>query len=534
MTLLKATILIAVLTILSKILGAARQAVFAHTFGAGQQIDIYVAAFRVPDLLFNLLILGTLSVAFIPVFVEYLERDKKEALEIASTIFNVTAVGMAIVAFAGIFLSPVLVKVLVPGFTAAAKAQTAFLTKILMLSPFLFSLSSVLTSVLQSFKKFFLAAVAPLFYNLSIIGGVLFLYPRFGISGLAWGVVLGAFLHFVIQFPSSLRLGLRPFRFWSLSHAGVRKIARLFVPRIFGIELGQISLLAASVLASFQVSGSLAVFYYAYDLETVPLGVFAISFAIAAFPTMAEFFGKGELTALRRFFAGTAVQVLFLMVPISVLVLLLRAQIVRLILGAGSDTHFTFADTRLTAQTMGFFALSLFAQSMVPLLARMFYAMQNTVIPVLSGLAGAVVNIVLAVVFFRMSAGPQGLALAFTIAITVHMAIMFVILHKRLDGLEDEFLLLRIIKISVAAIVMAVATFVTLYVVAPLVNMQTYWGVAVQTLVALVVAVMTYFGAGLIIKLPEARQVLAILKDRFSKFSRPVTAAIVSMFTDFR
>lgn len=534
MTPLKATILIAVLSLLSKILGAVRQAVFAHTFGAGAQVDIYVAAFRVPDLLFNLLILGTLSVAFIPVFLGYLNKDREEALRIGSTIFNITLLAMAALSLLGALLSSYLVDLIVPGFSAEAKAQTVQLTRIMMLSPLLFSLSSVLTSVLQSYKKFFVAAAAPLFYNLSIIAGVLFFYPRMGLSGLAWGVVLGAFLHFAIQLPQSLRLGLRPFWSWDYRIPGVRKIAKLFVPRIFGIELGQISLLVASVLASFQTAGSLAVFYFAYDLETVPLGVFAFSFGIAAFPTMAEYVSRGDHREFRRFFATNIVQILFLMIPISVLVLLLRAQIVRLILGAGQHTQFTFADTKLTAQALGIFALSLFAQSLVPLFARAFYAMQNTIIPVVSGFAAAVVNIGLALFFAQIFPGAKGLALAFSIAITVHLAIMFFILHRRLGGLEDDFVILRLIKITIASMVMGIMTFVTLYAVAPLVNMQTYVGVAIQAMSAFVVAISSYLAAGFAIKLPETRQVVSILRIWFFKFTRPVTAAIVSTFTDFR
>lgn len=530
---LRAAVLIAFFSILSRILGAVRDAVLAHEFAASQEIDIYVAAFRVPDLLFSLLILGTLSVAFIPVFMSYLNRDREAALEIASTVFNVTVVLMGLLAVLGVFLSPVFVKVLVPGFSDEAKAQTVALTKILMLSPLLFTASSVVTSILHSNKRFFLAAVSPLFYNLSIIAGVLFFYPRLGLTGLAWGVVGGAFLHFAIQFPQALRLGLRPFSSWNFAHPGVKKIAKLFVPRIFGIELGQISLLVASVLGSYLASGSLAIFYYAYNLETAPLGVFAISFAIAAFPTMSEFFGKGEIGNFKKFFASTAVQVLFLMIPISVLILLLRAQIVRLILGAGQNTAFNFADTKATAQALGFFALSLFAQSLVPLLARCFYAMQNTVIPVMSGLVSAAVNIVLAIVFVKV-AGPATMALAFSIAVILHMLIMLAMLHRRLGDLEDDFLLVRTIKIGIASVMMGIATYATLYAVAPLVNMQTYVGIFIQTISAVVVAIVAYLLSGLLIKLPETSELVSVLRSWFSKFTKPVSSAIANMFTDLR
>ncbi len=533
MTFLRTTVLIAVLSVLSKLLGAVRQAVFAHQFGAGQEMDIYVAAFRIPDLLFNLLILGTLSVAFIPVFVEYLRRDEQEAEKIASTIFNLALLMMGGFVLLGIFLSPLLVKLVVPGFSIAAQEKTAILTRILLLSPLFFTLSSIVTSILHSHKRFFLAAVAPLVYNLAIIFGVVFLYPRLGLAGLAWGVVFGAFLHFLLQFSQAFRFGLRPFKYFALSHPGVKKIGKLFLPRIIGMDLGQISLLVAAIISSFQKPGSLSVFYFAYDLETVPLGIFAVSFAIAAFPTMSEYFSKKDIAGFKSFFSVTFVQILFLIIPISVWTLLLRAQIVRLILGAGQGTHFSFEDTRLTAQALGYFVLSLFAQSLIPLLARSFYAFQNTVIPVIVGLVSAAVNIVLAVMLTRF-AGPVIMALAFSIASLLNMLLLLWALHGRLGDLNDEFLIVRTAKISIASMLMGIATYATLYAVAPLVNMQTYLGILVQTVSALIVATLVYLASGLFIRLPESRGVILVLKSWFSKFSRPVVSVFVNTFTDLK
>jgi putative peptidoglycan lipid II flippase len=529
MSSLRAAILVAFFSILSKVLGLVKQMVFAHALGAGREVDIYVAAFRVPDLLFNLLILGTLSVAFIPVFVEHLEKNREEASLVASSIFNFTLLVMAALGGLGFLAAPWFVKVLVPGFDALAKRETIELTRILMLSPLLFSLSSVLTSVLHSFKRFLLASFAPLLYNLSLIGGIVFFYPVYGLKGIVWAAVFGAFLHFLIQLPSVLGLGLRIFRDFAWRHEAVKKIGKLFLPRIFGIDLGQISLLVTSVIGSALGAGSLAIIYYSYDLNTVPLGIFALSFAIASFPNLASYFAKKDFSTFKSFLAKTMTQVLFIIIPVSVLMLLLRAQLVRLVYGAGQGTAFSFADTRLTAQALGFFVLSLFAQSLVPLLARAFYAMQNTVIPVISGLAATVINIVLAIVFTHFGRADT-MALAFSIAIVFHMLIMFVVLRRRLGGIEDEFLLVRIIKISVASVVMAIATFLTMYLVAPLVNMQTYFGILFQTLAAAAVAAITYLMAGFAIKLPETRDLLGIAKAWFTKYTRSLAASIVNMF----
>lgn len=529
MSALRAALVVAFFSILAKILGLVKQMVFAHNLGAGQEVDIYVAAFRIPDLLFNLLILGTLSVAFIPVFVSHLGSNRQDAFRVASSVFNITMLGMAFFGFLGFLTAPWVVRLLVPGFDEQARDLTASLTRILMLSPVLFSLSSVLTSILHSFQRFVLASFAPLLYNLSIIGGIVFWYPRFGLLGIVWSAVIGATLHFAIQLPSVLRLGLRLFRDFSFRHEGVKKIGKLFLPRIFGIDLGQVSLLVVSIIGSSLGAGSLAIIYYGYELNTVPLGIFAISFAVASFPVFAKYATAGDFAGFKSVFVKTAIQVLFLMIPISVLMLLLRAQIVRLVYGAGEGTLFSFSDTRLTAQALGFFVLSLFAQSLVPLLARAFYALQNTIIPVISGLVATLVNIALAHVFTRYGAADT-MALAYSIAIVVHMLVMLFLLRARLGGLDDEFLFVRTIKICVASVVMAIMTFLTMYLVAPFLDMQTYWGVLIQTAVSLVAAVFTYLAAGFIIRLPETRDLLTILKNWFAKYTRTIASSIVEMF----
>ena len=521
MSVARAAIIISALTVAAKALGVVRDAVLAHSFGASQSVDIYFASFRVPDLLFGLLVAGTLSVSFIPVFVRYLQRERAAAFTVASTIFNLALLVMGAFAVLGILFSRELAALVVPGFSEPARAEVASLTRILMLSPLLFALSSVLTSVLQSHKRFALAAVAPMFYNLGIIGGALLFYEKFGLPALAWGAVVGAAMHFLLQLPSAMRLGLRPFGAFDLGHPGIRQVGRLFLPRVFGLDLAQISMLASSVVGSFLSAGSLAVVYFAYNLEAAPIGIFAVAFAVAVFPQLSELAGKHDLKRFREVFAATAAHILFVLIPASALILLLRAQIVRLILGAGQGTQFSFSDTRAVASALGFFALSLFAQGLIPLLSRAFYALQNTAIPVIAGLVGAGVNIVLAVVFTK-TGGAETLALAFSIAVLVNMAILFIVLRRMVGDLGEEMLILRAVKIATASVVMGLCAYVTLYVVAPLVDMQTYAGILVQTIAASVVALVVYLGAGFLIGLPEAHSLLKMLRAPLEKFSRLV------------
>lgn len=519
-SIIRSTIVIAIFSVAAKITGLVKFIVLSNRFGAGRETDIYFAAFRVPDFIFNLLIAGTLSVAFIPVFVKYLTKDREEAFVVASSIFNITMLVMGSASIFGIIFSDQLVRFIAPGFDEAAMAETAALTRILMLSPLIFSLSSILTSILHSFQRFYLVAVGPIVYNLLIIFGLLVLHPRFGFAGVVWAVIAGALLHFVLQLPAALRLGFRPFRHFNLSHPAVRQIGKLFLPRILGIDLGQVSLLVASVIGSSLAAGSIARFNYAFDLETLPLGIFAIAFSVTAFPVLSGFAARRDLDGFKIFLSKTMVQLLFLIIPISVLMLVLRAQVVRLLFGALEGTKFTFLDTSITARALGFFALSLAAQALLPLLARAFYSLQNTIIPVSVGAFAVGLNIVLSYLFTRRY-GAESMALAFSIAAILDMIILFLILRRHLGGdLDDDFLLVRILKICTASVAAGTAAYVSLYAIAPFVNMQTYFGIFLQGAGAAILGGAAYLVAGFLAKLPEARESLSVLKSWFSKFSR--------------
>src|SRR3989344_6140612 len=259
----KTTVIIAVFSLVAKTLGLVRDAVFSHQFGTGLTVDAYFAAFRIPDFIYNLLILGTFSVAFIPVFSEYLQKGKLQSNRLASSIINVTLIMMlALTGLAFIFVDP-LVRAIAPGFDAEAFELTKLFTRIFLLSPFFLTLSSIVSSMLNTYKRFVLVAIAPVVYNLSIIAGALWLYPHFGPKGLAYGVVLGAFLHFAIQVPQVFRAWfVYSFKIVS-SDEGFRKFWKLYWPRIFSMGTEQVTAVIVTVFGSFLGCGALAAFYYA-------------------------------------------------------------------------------------------------------------------------------------------------------------------------------------------------------------------------------------------------------------------------------
>ncbi len=513
----QAAVVIAVFSLAAKILGLARDAVFSHQFGTSGLMDSYFAAFRVPDFIYNLLILGTFSVAFIPVFSEYLLKDREEANRLASSIINVTLLLMLVLTGLAFLLIDPLIHAIAPGFTGEAFLLTKFFTRIFLFSPLFLTLSSIVSSMLNTQKRFALVAAAPIFYNLSIIVGVVWLYPHFGPAGLATGVVLGAALHFVIQLPQIFRLGFR-YTPHIVNSTGFRKFWKLYWPRIFSMGTEQVTAVIVTIFGSFLGAGALAAFYYANNLQSVFLGLFAVSFAIAVFPLMSDLYNQKETQGFKDVLAKTSVQILFFIVPLSILTLVLRAQIVRLVLGAGAATHFTFTDTKIVAESLGLFAISLFAQALIPLFTRAFYAMHNTLTPVIIGLVTIASNV--AVTYYLTGKlGIAGMALAYSITNIINLAILIMELHRRLGSLHDDYVILNAVKILIAALLGGISAYVSLYFVAPFVNMHTYLGVLIQGSLAAAIGLGIYLLVGFLLDLSETHNLVKLLRSSVAKMT---------------
>lgn len=281
--------LIAVSSILSRILGLFRDRLLVSRFGVSDALDAYYASFQIPNFLFALLILGTLSVAFIPVFTEYVAKDRREdAWHMTNSILTIVGVVMGVLCLALSIGAHKLVPVIAPGFEGEKLALTIALTRVMMLSPFIFALSAVLTSVLNAHKRFLAASLAPLLYNASIIFGIVVLAKPFGVLGVAYGAILGAVLHFLVQLPAVIALGWRSRFVFDAKHEGVREVGRLFLPRIFGIDISQISQFIGTAIGTTFGVGAPALFNLAMNIAAVPVGVVAIPFAMAAFPALSE------------------------------------------------------------------------------------------------------------------------------------------------------------------------------------------------------------------------------------------------------
>lgn len=499
-TITGAAIILAGASFASRLIGFLRDRIFAHLFGAGDILDAYYAAFRVPDLVYNLIVVGALSAGFIPVFTKLTKMKSTEALRVTNSIITILGVGLIVVCGILCIFTPQLMPFIVPGFEGEKLALTVTLTRIMFLSPILLGISGVLSSVLQSFKSFLIYSLTPIMYNIGIIIGALLFVPLFGPKGLALGVVLGAAMHLGIQIPA-----MRHYKFhyrwtflWKNKH--VREIGKLMIPRTMALATHQVNLVIMTVIASTLAAGSLTVFNFASNIQYFPIGIVGYSFAIAAFPTLAGFVADKNEAALVDHLSRTIRQILFFIIPLTIVFLLLRAQIVRVLFGSGA---FGWEATIATADTLAFFTLSLFAQCLIPLLARTFYALHDTWTPFVIAVISTLFNIVLALVFKDIF-GIAGLALAFSFAAILQVAMLWISLRtKRLKQMNELSILHFLYKVSIAALFMAFLVQMLKVPIAAVVDMTRFWGIAVQGVVAGGAGLLVYAIIGKLLQLEE-------------------------------
>ncbi len=512
----KATIIIAILALLSRITGFLRDMLLASNLGLSSQTDIYFTAFRVPDFIYNLLILGTLSAAFVPIFTKYYLKDKNEAWRIANSVFNISVAGMTLISLLGFIFAYPLTRLVAPGFSPEEITQTANLTRIFLLSPIIFTASSVFSSTLLSFKKFIWVNIAPLLYNVGILIGIVFLLPHFGLTGLAMGVILGALLHVGIQLPQLIHLGWKWYPFWEWRNKGLQQIVKLFIPRLMGLDISYVNLIIVTIIGSTLARGTIAAYNFANNIQAVPFGIFAISTALAVFPVMSEQYAKKELKSFINTFNHAFVRIVYLILPMSVLLLLLRAYIVRLLLGYGKCDWIC---TITTLDTLGILAFSLIAQSLIPLISRAFYARQNTKTPVIIGLFAMVINAGLS---YSLSFGLEiiGVAIGFVIASIFQVMMLIIYLHKDIEADlknqelirdSDYFVIINSAKILLSCIVTGLFTYGLLYFFSFIFNTETVLGIFLQTGLSVFIAGITYIVLTAALGLPDAIKIKSAL-----------------------
>ncbi len=437
LTIANAAFILGLTGLLSNILGLYRERIIAGHFGAGHMTDAFYASFRLPDLIFNLLILGALSSAFIPIFVEKIAKGKEEEANlIAYSFMNFILVCTLIFGIVVFILAPKLVPLLLPGFFNRPSPEnfdifqtTVNMTRIMILSPILFSISGIIGGILNSRKRFVAYSIAPLVYNISIILSVLYLTPYFDppIYALTIGVIIGAIFYVLVQVPSVINAGFRWKPYIDFRGGQIARLVKLMVPRTLAIGANQINLLVDTIVASFFVGG-ITILNFANNIQTAPVVIFGISIATAIFPVLAENKTRNDMTNFMKSFSWSARRILYFMVPSSIIIIVLRAQIVRLIYGTG---NFSWDNTYWTTKALLFLAIGLVAQGLIPLLLKAFYAMQDTKTPLYISIVVLIVNAVLSVTLpfiAPLELGVAGVALAFSVAGIVNAVLLFICL----------------------------------------------------------------------------------------------------------
>ena len=491
-TIASAAIILGAASLVSRFLGLIRDRILAGQFGAGDELDIYYAAFRIPDLVYSILVLGALTAGFIPVFINYLQKDKKEAWYLANSILNIIGTSLIVVCFVLIIFAPWLIKLIAPGFSPEKMALTVKLARVMFLSSFFLGISTILGGILRSFKRFLIYSFGPIMYNLGIIFGALFLVEDYGLLGLAYGVVLGSFFHMAIQVPTALFCGFKWAPVFDFKFEGVRRIFKLMPPRVLNLTLFQLDYLAMTIIASFLAVGSVTVYNLANNIWSFPLGIFGISFVLAVFPKLSESAQKKDVSGFVKEFSLVARQILFFTLPSAMLFIILRSQIVQVILGTG---NFNAHDIDLTLKTLAFFSLSLFAEALILLFLRGFFAWEDAWRPFLIGLFATFIRIS-AAWFLSRSMGVPGLALGFSLGGIFYMIILFIELRRKIGFIDGKRMFVSGTKMFASSLLAGIGTYAILQ------SLVTF-NVLIQGLLAGLAGILIYLFFTWLFKLSE-------------------------------
>lgn len=457
----KAAGIVGIFTFLSRILGLIRDMVIAKIFGSGMITDAFFVAFRIPNLLRRLFGEGSLTIAFIPVFSEYLHRSSREdALRLARGFLTILSIVLTIVAIAGIFLAPLIVRIQAYGFDPSGYEYklTVFLTRITFPYVFFICMVAFFMGILNSFKHFAAPAAAPIILNLSIIGSAFLISPhlKVPIAGLAIGVLIGGFLQLCLQIPWAIRYGVNIIpSFDLLNHPGIKRIGALMLPAIFGSAVYQLNQFIGTLLASFLSEGSISWLYYADRLVQFPLGVFAISISTAALPSLSDHIASEEKERFRDTLRHALGLTFFISIPSMIGLIVLGKPIIMILFERGAFTHL---DTNNTYYALFFYSLGLWAFSGIRVLVSAFYAMQDTKTPVKIATIALISNVILSVILMH-PLRHGGLAFGLSLASSIQFLLLFLLLSPMMGKSMAKDLIIDIFKFGICALIMGIIVY---------------------------------------------------------------------------
>jgi len=505
----RASLFMIVTLVVSRILGWLRLSVIGARYAQTPDLDAFLAAFRIPDALFNLLVAGALASAFIPVFTGYLAKEREdEAWRVASSVLNAIVLLLVVVSAIMWVVAPWVMPVLAPFTDPQQAALTLELTRIMLLSPIFMGLSALFTGILNSYRQFLSGATAPIVYNLVIILFAVFLTPFLGITALAWGTVAGALMMWLVQVPELTFRRTRYKLTLDLFHPGVQEIARLTVPRTLALGAVQLVFIVDTILAARLPEGSLTALIYANQLMQLPLGVFSIAISAAVFPTLSHFASLGLQNRMRDALQQAIRWILFLTLPTVVMMIVLRRPIVNLLFQYG---QFGAQARESTQEAFLYYSLGLAGHALIQILARAYYASRDTKTPLALTLISIGTNITLSVLLAPLY-GINGLAVANSIA-TLAEAALFVALLAPRARLRLVGLGMSSVKVVATSLLMGIAMFLFIRVTNLTVDLdQTKAGLFLQTAVAMAVGGAVYLAASSLLRISELAEITVAVR----------------------
>jgi putative peptidoglycan lipid II flippase len=504
---------------ISRILGYLRYVVIAAAVPSPGQLDAFFAAFRIPDFLFQLVAAGALSSAMIPVVAGLFATDATaRAWRVVSTVTTLVLSALAVLALLVLVFAPVLVPIITPGFDPAQLELTIQLTRVMVLAPLFLAAGAVATSVLNARNRFGAAALAPIVYNLGIILGALLFVPAFGVVGLAAGVVLGSIGHLLVQVPVLRRIGARIRPLVDLQDADARRTLVLMAPRALGLGAVQVVFLVMTSLASTLTTGAIAAFTFAFAVLQIPIGVIGVPLGVVLLPSLSREAAIGDAEAYRRLLVRALRLLAFVMVPIAAIGFVVSGDVTRLLFDYGSADQALLETTSVALQA---FLLGVTAHALIAVLARAFYARQDTLTPVLAALVAVAIDIAAAVVLVG-PLGVVGLAAAIAMGAWVETLILAAILGRRVEGLR----LGSVVRVLVVTFVISLVAAAVAYAVQRW--LAGVWGERPSQLLILVELLVTTAAGGLVVvagaaalRMEELRTIVGVMADLVRRRGRP-------------
>lgn len=516
----KATIVIVISVIFSKILGLIRDRLLASTFGANIELDIYFASFKVPDLIYGVVLAGGVLVSLLPLFSDYYKRNKEEAWKLINSIINVFSIILVIIAALLFIFTETVVKILLPELDPIFLNTAINLTRVLFVSVFFFGLSSIFSTVLNYFNRFLVYSIAPVLYALSVVLGIVFLSSTFGIYAPAIGVVVGSFLHCFIQLYVSLKFGYR-YKF-VLDFKAIKDFFKLLFPRTISAAVNQINLTIITIIAGTIAVGAITYFNLANNLRYLPIGLIGISFATAVFPSLSRSITNKNVTEFCANLRRVLQEILYFMLPVSILTFIMRDLVVNIVYGAG---QFSGEAITVTSACLGIFALSLVFQCLEPTILRAFFSLKDSKTPAIISVIFLFVNLFLslgAVYLLQTNEGLNaimlnlfnltnpdhalllGLVLAYNISLILDFLLLFIFLRKKIKDFEIKKVKGFLAKVCFASIIM---TIVALFIIRLFGEINGFWMSLIVFTIITIISFIVYFVLTCMLKTEETERI---------------------------